>query len=125
MRRFFYYKKKDEIIEIIESCYDGYIKIWDFHSGNLLSKIQILKLWGELQGSHSQVGQLCIWEDDYIFVCCGSLIKLADLKTGKILKKLDNKNGSVRNLIQFIHPKYGKCLLSRDDSNQSIKLWTI
>ena len=33
--------KKEEIIKLIDSCYDGYIRIRNFHSGQLLNKIKV------------------------------------------------------------------------------------
>ena len=123
---YFIIKEKDGIAELIESCYDGYIKIWNFHSGDLLSKIKVCLNVMENNGTIVEVGELCIWDDDYIFVGGNDLkIKLVELKTEKIIKELYNKEGSVKSLKQFIHPKYGKCLISQDGYSGTIKLWII
>ena len=34
---------KEEIVKLIDSSYDGNIRIWDFHSGQLLNKIKLSK----------------------------------------------------------------------------------
>ena len=123
----FVIKEKNEITELIESCYDGYIKIWNFHSGDLLTKIKFsLPEMTNKSTKVIEVGELCIWDDDYIFVGGNDLkIKLVELKTGKIIKELYNQEGSVKSLTQFIHPKYGQCLISQDQYSGKIKLWII
>ena len=73
---------KEEIIKIIDSCEDGNIRIWNFHSGDLINKIKIIKC--DLHG-------ICLWNNDYLFVGCDpknnekKKIKLIDLKTNTII----------------------------------------
>ena len=38
-------KNDDERIQLIESCNDGIIRIWDFHSGLLFNKINVSEYW--------------------------------------------------------------------------------
>lgn len=121
---YFIFKEKEEI-ELIESCYDGYVRIWNFHSAALLSKIKISQNWSQ-NNEVVNVGEVCIWDDNYIFVCGSDLkIKLVELKTEKIIKEFRDKDGSQKVLKQFIHPKYGKCLISQDYYSKIIKLWII
>ena len=49
---------KEEIIKLIESSEDGYIRIWNFHSGELIKKIKANKMcYG-----------IALWNNGYIFV---------------------------------------------------------
>ena len=50
---------KDGILKLIDSCEDGYIRIWDFHSGKQLNKIYVVSDW--LYG-------ICLCDDDYLFI---------------------------------------------------------
>ena len=73
-----------EIIKLIESSFDGNIRIWNFHSGILLNKITTNNISnaGWLYG-------ICLWNNDYLFVgCYKGIIKVIDLKKGAILKEL-------------------------------------
>ena len=96
---------KIKVVELIESSYDGNIRIWDFHSGKLLRKIKVSKFF--LFGT-------CLWSNEYIFVGCGdNTIILLDLKKEKIIKTFVCKN-MICNIKKFIHPKYGECLIYLD-----------
>ena len=104
---------KDKTI-IIESSLNGNIRIWDFHSKELLRRIKITKR--ELYG-------ICLWNNDYLFVGCDdNSIKLIDINGRKVIKELYNHNNEVISVKKFIHPKYGECLISQGFDDQ-IKLW--
>jgi len=114
------------INKIIESSLDGYIRIWDFHTAKLLTKIEINKQY--LYG-------ICLWNSQYLLIGCShNEIKLVDYKDGRIvnrIKEKDNKSlkgklsndRAVLSLLKFVHPKYGECLISK--GNKSIKLWSV
>ena len=89
------------------------IKIWDFHSGKLL-KLIIVK---------DALFSMCIWNNEYLFLGCENNIKLLDLKNGKIIKTLNGHNDKIITILKFVHPKYGKCLLTQGQYEESIKLW--
>ena len=109
--------KSEEILKLIESCYDGNIRIWNFYTGILLIKIQISNNW--LYG-------ICVWNDSYLFVgCSDKTIKLMELKDGFIAKNMKGHNNSVLTLKKFNHPKYGDCLLSQGYNEDQIKLWIL
>ena len=106
-------ENKDKI-NIIESSLNGNIRIWDFHSKELLRRIKITKR--ELYG-------ICLWNNDYLFVGCDdNSIKLIDLKQRKIIKEFYSHNNEVITIKKLIHPKYGECLISQGFDDQ-IKLW--
>ena len=50
---------EEDKVRLIESCYDGNIRVWDFYSGLLLNKIKIGDNW--LYG-------ICLWNTKYLFV---------------------------------------------------------
>mgnify|MGYP002624997218 CR=1 FL=1 len=102
---------------LIESCYDGIIRIWNFYSGLLLSKIKIGNNW--LYG-------ICLWSDKYLFVGCSDrTIKLIDLTEEYIVKNFKGHNNSVCTIKKINHPQYGDCLISQGYNEDPIKLWAI
>ena len=106
--------KRNNIVELIESCFDGNIRIWNFHSGQLLNKIKINK-W---------LTSICIWNNNNLFIgCYDKSIKLIDLKNEKIIKSLDGHNDWVLTIKEINHPKYGKCLISQGRRKDQIKMW--
>ena len=46
-------------IQLIESSYDGNIRIWNFDSGIVLNKIKI---------SEDRLYGICLWDNDYLFI---------------------------------------------------------
>ena len=102
------------MIKLIESSVDGNIRIWNFHSGELLNKLKVCDTY--LNG-------ICIWNNDYIFVgCSDKSIKLIKLKKLIIVKYLNGHNKTVSTIKKINHPQYGDCLISQGYDNQ-IKLW--
>ena len=121
----------EEIIKLI-ACGFQNITIWNFHSGILFNKIKIFE----------KMSELCLWNDDYIFVGCfddknNYEIKLVDLKYGTIVKRLSGHKGYIVTIRKIILPNYGECLISQElkqfefkvgnlrNSVVPIKLWGI
>ena len=107
-------KNDEEVIKLIESNSDGNIKIWNFHSGELLYKIKI---------SDKMLLGICLWNNDYLLI--GSedkSIKILDLNNRTIIKELISHNKSVNCIKKIILPIYGKCIISQGSDDQ-IKLW--
>ena len=106
---------KQKIIKLIESCIDGSIRVWNFHSGLLLIKINVNYNW--LYG-------LCLWNSNYIFVGCNDkTIKAVEINNGLISKSFVAHSSKVITIKKFIHPKYGECLISQGFINDQIKIW--
>ena len=104
-----------EMIKLIESSGDGFVRIWKFHTGELLNKIKIGK--NELRG-------LCLWNSNYLFVgCTDNSIKLVELKNGIIIKSLTGLNNEVCTIKKIVHPTFGECILTQGWENDQIKLW--
>ena len=109
-------KNENNLIKLIESSEDGNIRIWNFHTGELLNKIYINE--GNLFG-------ICLWNDDYLFIGCGdNTIKILDIEKSKIIGKIDGHNWSVLVLLKVNIPKYGECLISQENGELT-KLWKI
>ena len=106
---------KDELVILIESCYDGNIRIWDFHLAKLLIKINVSK---------DQLNGICLWNSNYLLVGCDdNSIKVIDLISKKVISKLKKHISIVLTLKKIIHPKYGECLISQGFDIGQIKLW--
>ena len=101
---------------MIESCNDGKIRIWNFHSSILIKIIRITK-------EPYDLNFLCLWDNEYLFAGCFNIIKIVELKTGKIIKNLKGHKYTILYLTTFNHPKYGKSLISQGVHNDGIKLW--
>ena len=109
--------KNENILKLIESCYDGNIRIWNFHTGELINKIQISNNW--LYG-------ICVWNESYLLVgCSDKTIKLMELKDGFISKNMKGHDNSVLTIKKLKHPKYGDCLLSQGYNEDQIRIWTL
>ena len=109
--------KKKEITELIESCPDGNIRIWNFHSGVFIRIINISK---------EGIRDICMWDNEYLLVGCDDkTIKLINLNNGEIIKEIEGHNNKVLSLKIINHPIYGKCLLSQGADFEPIKLWII
>ena len=106
----------EDLIKLIESCSDGNIRIWNFHSAELLNKIKVFDDW--LFG-------ICLWNKDYLFVGVkDKLIRLVDIKEGYIVKYLEGPKSGVFCIKKINHPKYGECLLSQGYEGDQIKLYS-
>ena len=100
--------------ELIETSTDGNVRIWNFHTGELLNKIKVCEegLFG-----------ICLWNNEYLFVACNiKEIKLINLNNGKIVKDLISHDDYVIIVMKINHPQYGECLISQDGEGV-IKLW--
>ena len=108
------FKKNEGIIELIELIEWGlYIKIWNFHSGELIKKIK----------ANNQLYGFCLLRNNYL--CYGNhdnAIRLINLNNGQKILKLVGHNNSVLTIKKLDHPKYGECLISQD-ADGKIKIW--
>ena len=108
-------KNINKITKIIETSYDGNIRMWNFHSGELLNKIKV---------SNYALYGICVWNDDYIFIGCeDKTIKLIELNTGKIIISLSGHNNEVLTIKKIFIPQYGESLISQGWHDDQIKLW--
>ena len=109
-------KKDNNLIKLIESSEDGKIRIWNFHTGELLNKIYI---------SDNNLFGICLWNNDYLLIGCGDeSIKVLDLEKLKIIGNIIGHKSSVLVLAKVIIPNYGEFLISQENS-ELIKYWKI
>ena len=110
------------IVKMIDSSNDGNIRIWNFHTAELISKLEIKK-------KHNYFHRLygfCLYQNEYLFVGCNDkTIKVIKLNNGKIIKNLKGHIEFPVTIKKFVHPLYGDCLLSKGGEFEPIKLWTI
>ena len=117
---------KESMIKLIETCNDGIIRIWNFHSKLLLHKIKVCD--GAMCG-------LCLWNNDFLYVgCLNKTIRLIQIKNGIIVKNLvdtisinnefnNNFDGLIITNKKIEHPNFGNCLISQELGNGQIKIW--
>ena len=105
-------KKFENIIKLIESCDDGNIRIWKFHSGILLRKIKI---------SDEGLRGICLYNDDYLFVGCkDKTIKLINLDNELIIQNIKSHENEVITLKKIFHPFFKNILLSQNFKQSKI-----
>lgn len=105
------------VVKLMESCEDGHIRIWHFHSGVLLNKVRVCK---------ENINGMCLYNDRYVFVGSDEQnIKLVDLESGCIIKKLHAHSSEVLNVKIIFHPKHGHILISQAYVEDQIKIWKI
>ena len=101
------------IIKLIESSATGRIRIWNFHTGQIIRTIMVYR-YGEVFG-------LCLWNNEFLFAgCSDKKIKLVHFNRARIFNELSGHNFDVLSIKKIVHPIYGECLLSISDE---IKLW--
>ena len=105
----------DNIVQLIVSGDDGFLRIWDFHRGNIIKKIETDK---------NCIYSLCLWNESYLF--CASedaTIKLIDLNAGVIINELKSHMKMVCTIKKIIHPYFGECLISQGFRKDQILIW--
>jgi len=109
--------KDKNFVKIIESCEDGFVRIWDFHNGKLLNKIEIKdkKLYG-----------ICLWNDNFLLVGSDDeekSLKLIELKKNFVINNIKTE-GIIINSKKIIHKKFNECLIVQDWKNH-LKLFVM
>jgi hypothetical protein len=107
--------ESENIVKLIDSCMDGYIRIWNFHENILLKRIKI---------SDQGIKGICLWDENHIFVGCDErCIKLVQFNDEIIENIMFGHKGKVCCVKRIFHEKYGKCLVSKGWGLDVIKLW--
>ena len=106
---------ENNVIKLVESANDGYIRIWNFHTGRLINKIN--------SGIQNLTG-ICCFEKNNIFVGCGdNTIRIIDLKIGKCVKILYGHNYRVTSIKIINDSIYGKCFVSQGMEKDGFIIW--
>ena len=83
-------------LNIIGSCFDGYIRIWDFHTGENKNSI--------FSGNKGLIG-ITFWDDYHLF--CGSdnnKLKVIDLEKGIVLNEIKGLKDILCTVQKIEHP---------------------
>ena len=100
---------------LIESDGNGYIRLWEFHTANLIKSIT--------SGSSMNLRGICLWNDDYLFSSGNDYqVKLFDLKEGKMVKSFKGHSSTVCSVQKIVHPSYGECFISHGLDGK-LKVW--
>ena len=107
----------DTIKKLISCNFNGGIKIWNFHSGQLLNEIEVI---------NHEILSFCLWNNDYLFAACvNNPFILVDLKKKAIIGNYGEKEDGAISLKKGINEKCGKCLISLHNKKGKIILWLI
>jgi len=109
--------KEEDTVNLIDTTINGEIRIWDFHSKDLLNKIKVS------DNNYDNLYGISIWNNNYLFIGCGNSIKLLDLENEEVISTLIGHKFNVITVQTVDHPTYGECLVSQDLYNGQIKLW--
>lgn len=110
----FYINDNEDIIKLIEASRNGFLRIWNFDSAELISKIKI----------ENTLLDICEWVESLIFIGCkDNNIILFDLVKKEIIIKLTGHINEVCCLKAISNQKYGKFLISQCKGTDQIKLW--
>ena len=105
-----------EVAKLVESEFYGSVRIWNFHTGYIIKKIDVCR--------RIPLVSMCLWNENYLLVSCvDNTIKLIDFKNYALIKSFSGHNNEVCTIKKIIHPTFGECLLSQGLANDQIKLW--
>jgi WD40 repeat protein len=102
----------EDEIKLIESGTDGYIRIWNFHKGDLIKRILIDK-----EGVYG----ICLWNKENLFVGIEKALKLINIETDDVILDLNydchhsHINTHIYDIIaikKINTPQYGESLLA-------------
>ena len=104
-------------IELIESSFEGVLRVWDFHSGYLLKKIKV---------SEKGLRGICLWNENYIFVGCDDdKIKLVEIKEGIVENNIEGHINQVITIKKVLNFNGDNYLITQNKDLSALKLWKI
>ena len=106
----------EEIIKLLDTSH-LFIRIWNFHTGDLLDSIIISNNEGSMFNS------MCLLDNNHIVVVCQTKIKIVNINNKTIIKRLKGHNDNVLCVKKIVHPQYGECIISKGIYDEPIKLW--
>ena len=110
---------KEKIIKFIVIGNDAFIRIFNFHTGEILKKLYIKN---DNLLNYNMLYSICLWNNDYLFIgTSDKAIKLVGIDDEKIINNLYGHNSEILTIKKIILNKYGECLISQ--ANDQIKLW--
>ena len=111
----FFEDEKDKILKLIDSCYDGLIRIWNFHTIDLLNIINI---------SHG-INSISLFNDNYIFISCyDKEIKIVNILNGEI-KEFLGINKDIISLVTVGDSSFGYYLITEGFEEDPIVIYNL
>jgi hypothetical protein len=107
-------EKSNGLVKLYDvCCSDGFIRIWNFHHGNLLLKIN----------SNLKVCSLCLWNEKYLFsgTIVGQLL-LVDILNQKVINIMDGHKNWI-NCIKKIKNNKNEEYLITQGFDDEIQMW--
>ena len=103
--------RSKEATKLIAIDTDFNIKIWNFHSRELLAIII----------SPEENNSITLWNYKYLIVSYNiNSIKVIDLTNNKIISRYDNFKYFGESFIKYVHPSYGNCLIGQGSHTISL-----
>jgi len=107
-------EKSNDLVKLFETCSsDGFIRIWNFHHGNLLFKIN----------TNVKICSLCLWNEKYLFsgTIDGKLL-LVDILNQKVINTLDGHKNWLNCIKKIKNNKNEEYLITQGYDDQ-IQIW--
>jgi len=103
---YFILNEYENCIKLMESSKNGFLRVWNFDSKELLLKIKT---------EYNNIFNFCEWDNNFIFFTCeeNNSIILINLFDNKTITKLTGKNNNFYFIQKIKHPEYGDCLISQ------------
>lgn len=112
--RYIFINKIKGIKQLINCAYDKQIRIWNFHSGTIIKKININLI---------NMRSLFLYKENYFLIKWGyNTIEVIDLEKEEIIDSLRGHQREVICIKRINHPLYGECLITQG-YKEKIKLW--
>ena len=104
-----------EQIKLIESSYDGNIRIWDFFNGLLIKKINV---------NDDAIYGICLFNEDFLFVGCDdNSIKIVDLYKNTVIDRLEGHNNCVVSIKNIVNNQNEIILISQAYNDEKLGFW--
>ena len=111
-----YPDNKNNIVKLFCPCREGFLFIFNFHSGEIINKI--------LCGSDNLIG-ICLWDESYIFTGGKNKdLKLIDINKGEKIKEFFEHKQWICSIKTIKINNFGQILITHGLDNK-IKLWGI
>ena len=107
-------KTEKDSIKLIESSYDGNIRVWNFYSGIQISEIKV--------NDYALYG-ICLVDEFFLCVGCDdNTIKIVDLKKRKVIDTLEGHNNYVVTIKKIVFQN-NEFFISQAFEDDKLKLW--
>ena len=104
-----------EEIKLIESSYDGNIRIWNFFNGLLIKKINV---------NDDAIYGICLFNEDFLFVGCDdNSIKIVDLYKNTVIDRLEGHNNCVVSIKNIVNNQNEIILISQAYNDEKLGFW--